>query len=224
MKNMIMTFGALGILLIGCALPQSHGSDAAGSTPDNAAEMSLVADSSTLSNALETYYLSEEDPVYGYLQNKSIQRFFNMWFQEYIGEDMEANWNYDTLAPVQLLDHSFASIAQQDEALYTCTFSTDDGRCGYIIVSYGEGEDGPYISKWSLQETTPYLYDLRANASLITAALNETDIDLSTATAARVEWIDTKKNRGDRIILFRDDKGDNYVCYFGDGDFTVEKQ
>lgn len=103
-------------------------------------------------------------------------------------------------------------------------FSTDDDRCGYIIVKYGEGEEGRYIKKWSLSETTPYQYDLKVNGSQIAAALKKTDIDLSTASAKRVEWIDTEKKRGDRIVLFTDGKNDKYIYYFGDKDFIIEKQ
>lgn len=147
-----------------------------------------------------------------------------MWVKYNLDENMEARWNYDSLAPVQFLDQKFNSIKRPGEEFYTCTFSTVDDRYGYIIVLYGEGEEGPYVTQWSLQETTPYLYDLRANSSQITAALKKTDIDLTTASAVRAEWIDTDKNRGDRIILFTDSKGGKYVCYFGDEDFTIEKQ
>jgi len=147
-----------------------------------------------------------------------------MWFDADIDKDKEVKpqWNYDTLAQVQQLDHDFASIARDGVELYTMTFSADDNRYGYIIVSYSE--DGPHIEKWSLNDTTPYQYDLRANSEKIATALKETDIDLSTTTATRVEWTDTAKKRGDRIILFTDGKGDRYVCYLGDDDFTIEKQ
>ena len=171
---------------------------------------------------LESYYLSSDDPAYKYLQNKSVGRFFDMWFESSIEENARPDWNYDTLAPVELLDHDFKSIAKPDDKLYTCTFTTEDGRCGYIIVSYYK--DGPSFKKWSLYETTPHQIDLKANSGQIAAALAETDIDLSTATATRAEWIDTKKNRGDRIIFFTDGKGDRYVCYLGDDDYTIEKQ
>lgn len=225
---MIWAISVLCVLLLGCAMPQNLKKNAISSTPNtsnNTTIASIDADQSTLSDALfETYYLPSEHPVYAYLQNKSIQRFFHMWCKESIDEDVEVHWNYDTIAPVQLLDHEFHSIARPGEELYTCTFSTDNDRHGYIIVLYGEGNEGPYITKWSLCETTPYLYDLRANSEQIIAALKETDIDLSTASASRAEWIDTDKKRGDRIILFTDSKEDHYICYFGEEKFTIEKQ
>lgn len=232
MKKKILALSVLCILLSGCTNPQnseqrveSSAPDTISNTLDNAIVTSFGADVGAAPDSLfETYYLPSDDPVYSYLQNNSIRKFFNMWLEEYMGQDIEANWNYDTLAPVQLLNHSFQSIARSGEEFYTCTFSTNDDRYGYIIVSYGEGEEGPYIQKWSLHETTPYLYDLRANIRQITAAVNETDMDLSTASAVRVEWIDTDKNRGDRIILFTDGKEGKYVCYLGDEDYTVEKQ
>ena len=230
MKKTILALGAVCILLSGCTLSQNakqHPITSGDLTAslNKAAVTALDTDFETLPAALsDTYYLSADDSVYSYLQNKSIKRFFNMWFVEYIGEDIEAHWNYDTLAPVQFLDHEFQSIARPGEAFYTCTFTTDSGRCGYIIVSYGEGKEGPYISKWSLRETTPYLYDLRANSKQIAAALKETDIDLPTAAAVRAEWTGTDKNRGESIILFTDGTDNRYVCYLGDGDFTIEKQ
>lgn len=207
MRKIILTIGAVCVLLLGCAVAQDLAQGAVTSvpdksdtvldddaiTPDNNAVAQTRAEGNVLPDRLfETYYLSSEESVYTYLQNKSIH-------------------------------HKFNSISRPGEAFYTCTFSADDGRCGYIIVSYGEGKEGPYISKWSLNETTPYQYDLRANSSQIGEALNKTDIDLSTASAMRVEWIDTDKKRGDRIVLFTDGKDDKYVCYFGDGDFTLHK-
>lgn len=236
MKCARMTLAAVFILLTGCAVPQHSGKDA---VPTATEQTSVTIKSVAIKNAIlplsdedgkmlpetlmETYYLSSEDPVKKYLQNKSIQKFFNMWLKEYMCEDIEAYWDYDSLASVQYLDHKFTSVSRPGEEFYTCTFSTDDGRCGYIIVLYGEGKEGPYIAKRSLQETTPYLYDMRANSEQIAAALGETDIDIPSTSAIRVEWIDTDKNRGDRIILFTDGKGDKYICYLGADDVTVEK-
>lgn len=229
MKKQIFILAVVCVLLSGCSAVHSSEQSLHSLIPDTLENMSNIStstsitDTDALPNALyESYYLSSEDQVFAYLQNNSIKKFFDMWFEEYIQEDVEAHWNYDTLAPVQLLNHDFDSIARSDVELYTCTFSTDDDRYGYIIVSYSE--DGPHIKKWSLHESTPCLYDLRANSEQIAAAIMKTDIDLSTATATRVEWIDTDKNRGDRIILFSDGKGDRYICYLGDDDFSIERQ
>ena len=239
MRRTILILAAASILISGCGLPNhvreadheartdgvvlDTGNAAAG-LPGIESPAEMEKEGPLPVFLLNSYYLPKENPVYSYLQNKSIRRFFDMWFREQISEEAEAHWNYDTLAPVLLLDHDFKPVTQQDKGLYTCTFSTDDGRSGYIIVSYGEGAEGPYISKRSLHETTPYQYDLRANGEQIAEALKESDIDLSTASAARAEWIDTENNSEDRIILFTDGKGDRYICYFGDGDYTVRKQ
>lgn len=228
MKKVILTFGLLCSLLLSCGMSSNStqsGMNLPTSNASSAELKSFEANNTDLpKELLDTYYLPSDDPVNEYLQHKSIQKFFNMWFKEYIGEDINAHWNYDTLAPVDLLDHNFKSIARAGETFYTCTFSTDDDRCGYIIVKYGVGEEGRYIQKWSLFETTPYQYDLKVNGSQIAAALKKTDIDLSTASAKRVEWIDTEKKRGDRIVLFTDGKNDKYIYYFGEEDFIIEKQ
>lgn len=225
MKKIACTFVITCMLLAGCAAPMNLEPPVAAPTPivvEKTAAVSSAANADTLPTALlDTYYVPPTETVYTYLQNRSIKRFFNMWLETDIGKDVKATWNYDTLAPVQLLDHNFKSIAKSGTQLYTCTFSTDDGRCGYIIVSYNK--DDPSIQKWSLCES-PYPYDLRTNSQQIAAVLSKTDIDLTTASAIRVEWIDTEKNRGDRIILFTDGKNDRYVCYFGEDGFTIEKQ
>ncbi len=185
---------------------------------------SSIPSSTTTANLPDTlvksYYLSANNPVAEYLQNNRIKEFFDMWFKENIDANAMPQWNYDSLAEVECLDHSFVSFAY--EKLYTLTFTTDGGKCGYIIISYIE--DGPAIKKWSLHESTPYLYDLNANSEVIAAALQATDIDLPTATATRVEWQDTEKNLGDQIILFEDGKGDKYVYFLGDDNLEIKKQ
>ncbi len=230
MKKMILVLVACA-LVSGCASPKEMGTP--GETPVSGEHSVSKVSSITAEYAasdglteflLNSYYLPVENPVHSYLQNNSIRRFFNMWYKEYTGEDTEPHWNYDTLAPVLLLDHDFQTLPQEDKGLYTCTYSTDDGPTGYIIVSYGESAEGPYISKWSLCESTPYQYDLRANEEQIAAALKKTDLDLSTVSAERTEWIDMETNREDSVILFTDGKGDRYILCFGSGDYTVEKQ
>lgn len=134
---------------------------------------------------------------------------------------MKPRWNYDTLAPVQMLDHDFVSLTRSDIQLYTMTFSADENRYGYILLTYSP--EDPSIQKWRLVETTPHPYDSQANSNKIAVSLQRTDIDLSTATATRVEWQDTKKNRGDRIILFEDGNGNLYICYLGSDNFNIER-
>lgn len=229
MHKLFLILSVTCILLTGCSVSQNTAKDQTLSAPGASGVVLLstagtaAKETGTLPDSLlKSYYLSPDDPAYKYLQNKRVRGFFDMWFEYFIAEDIKPNWNYDTLAPVELLDHDFKPIAKQDDKLYTCTFTTDDGRCGYIIVSYYK--DGPSFKKWSLFETSPHQIDLKANSGQIAAALAKTDIDLSTATATRVEWIDTEKNRGDRIILFMNAKGSRYVCYLGDDDYSIEKQ
>lgn len=234
MNRIKITAAAICFLLTACAAPQPSAptvppaaANAAVSAISIAAtspraDAGSAADADLPETVLASYYSAQDTPIFEYLQNNSIQSFLNMWFEEKIDQHARPHWNYDTLTQVQLMDHDFESLSRAGEQLYTMTFSIDDGRCGYIIIVYHE--DGPAISEWSLHETTPDLYDLRANREAIATALSGTDIDLSTAAAARVEWIDTAKRRGDRIILFTDGKGDRYVCYLGDHDFTIEKK
>lgn len=197
---------------------QPGSSGVAAALPDTAESPVLEAGVNELPESVfESYYLSHDAPVFEYLQHNSIKRFFHMWAEYDLGEGINEHWDYDTLAPVQLLNHNFDVIPCSDDPLYTCTFTTDDGRSGYIIVSYNE--EDPSVSKWALCETTPYIYDLRAYSRKIADALAGTDIDLSTTSAARVEWIDTGKNRGDSMFLFTDGRGKSYPCVIGDGAF-----
>lgn len=79
------------------------------------------------------------------------------------------------------------------------------------------------MSNWGVRETTPYLYDLRTHEKEIAASLMKTDIDLSTAKVSRVYLFDEEKKRADQVILFTDEKGDHYICCFGDDAFEIEK-
>lgn len=184
-------------------------------------EASHAAQLSLPENILESYYAGRDDSAYEYFQHSSIQRFLAMWVEEETKDITNPEWYLESFTKIRILDHDFVE-SKQDESLYCCTFSDGSGRYGYIIIKYNE--EDPSISNYGVVETTPYLYDLSANQEEISAGLMKTDIDLSTATASRVCCFDREKKRADQIICFTDGKGDQYICYFGDNSFEIEKR
>lgn len=169
---------------------------------------------------LDSYYAGQADPAFSYFHNSSIRRFFTMWVKEKMEGMDKPVWNYDGFARIHILDYDLQE-AKGEEALYCLPFSDGGERFGYMIVQYHE--DGPAVSKWSVKETTPYLYDLRANRDKIGESLQKTDIDLSTAKAFRVVLYDQEKGSAGQAIRFTDGKGDDYIGYFGDDIFKIEK-
>ena len=81
----------------------------------------------------------------------------------------------------------------------------DNGKYGFVVVSY----DGQSLSNKGVYITTR-LYDLNANISAIEKKLNNTSINLSSATASRMRL------DGDEVIYFTDSNGQKVVCYLKD--------
>lgn len=177
-------------------------------------------DGSLPDGLLDSYYAGQADPAFSYFHNSSIRRFFTMWVKENIEGLDGPVWNYDGFARIDILDHDLQEVSGEKK-LYCLPFSDGGGRFGYMIVQYHE--DGPAVSKWAVKETTPYLYDLRANRDQIGESLRKTDIDLSTAKAYRVVLYDQEKESADQVIRFTDGKGDDYIGYFGGDVFKIEK-
>lgn len=214
------------MLLTAC----NHTALSAGETKDTAAAEVRVLNhtmagtgnsgSALPGGVLDSYYAAQNTSVFEYFHHSSIQRFMAMWVKEKIKDLESPQWNYKSFAKISVLDHDFLE-SRPDEALYCLTFSDGADRHGYIIAKYHE--TGPAISNWSVMETTPYQYDLKAKEKEIAASLEKTDIDLSTAKASRVYLFDKEKKRADQVIRFTDGKGDTYICYFGDDSFKIEK-
>lgn len=178
-------------------------------------------DSSPLPQSLiDSYYAGQSDPAFEYVQHSSIQKFLGMWVKDKTGDIENPEWNYGSFTKVGILDRNLG-VLQTDNPIYSCTFSDGKFRTGYIIVEYDK--NGPDLSNYGVKETTPYVYDLKANMAEINESLSKTDIDMSTAKAARVVLYDKENKSADQGILFTDNKGDNYIGYFGDSPFKIEK-
>lgn len=169
---------------------------------------------------LDSYYSGQDSPAFEYFQHSSIKRFLAMWVKEETGDLDQPVWDYDSFTKIQRLDHDFTAI-RPEEVLYCLPFSDGAGRYGYVIAAYNE--DDPSISNQGVVETTPYQYDLKGNMKEIAVSLMKTDIDLPTAKASRVYLYDREKKRADQVIRFTDGKGDDYICYYGDAAFEIEK-
>lgn len=169
---------------------------------------------------LDSYYSGQDSPAFEYFQHSSIKKFLAMWVKEETGDLDQPVWDYDSFTKIQRLDHDFTAI-RPEEVLYCLPFSDGAGRYGYVIAAYNE--DDPSISNQGVVETTPYQYDLKGNMKEIAVSLMKTDIDLPTAKASRVYLYDREKKRADQVIRFTDSKGDDYICYYGDAAFEIEK-
>ena len=169
---------------------------------------------------LDSCYEGQDDPAFQYFHNSSIQNFFAMWVKEKTGDLSDPQWDYDGFTKIEVLDQDL-TVSSQEAPLYCLPFSDGGDRYGYVIAQYNAA--APSVSNWEVMETTPYLYDLRANREAIASSLIKTDIDLSTARASRVCLFDKDKNRTDQAVRFTDGKGDNYLCYFGGTSFEIKK-
>lgn len=96
-----------------------------------------------------------------------------------------------------------------DQVLYYCTFSDENNKCGYVVVSY----NGDSLSKRDRVET-PYLYDLQANIDDVIEKLSEAGIDLSTDVATRVQVVDARQNNAREAIRITDSNANQYLYYF----------
>lgn len=170
-------------------------------------------------NIMDTYYDADKDKAFTYIQKRKIQKFMTMWVEEgtHITDPI---WDFDTLTRIEILDHDL-QVLHPDEALYSLTFSDGGKRYGYIIVQYHE--DGPALSNWSVKETTPIVYDLKANETTIAKTLSSSGIDMDSITARRVYLLDTDTKQTDQIILFTDATDAHYICYLNDPPFTIKK-
>lgn len=167
-----------------------------------------------------SYYAAQGSSAFEFFKRSRVQEFLAMWVKEETGDIESPEWNYDSFAQIQIIDHDL-KVSRPEERLYYCTFSDGADRQGYIIIKYNEAESS--MSNWDVTETTPYVYDLRTNMEKIRESLMKTDIDLSTAKASRIYLFDKDKNRADQAVRFTDGKGDNYICFFGSESFEVKK-
>ena len=175
------------------------------SSEDNDKESETIH--SMPSNILDSYYSAQSTPVFEYFQHRKIQKFLAMWVDAQTGNMDDMEWKFDNFTEYTVLNHEMEPI-RPDQQLYCCTFSNGADQSGYVVFSYDE--KGPSIQNYGVTETSPYLYDLKANAAAILRSLKETDLDLSTAEAARLSWFDEANKRSDQAILFTDAKGGSY--------------
>lgn len=185
-----------------------------GDTAENGLEVLLPQ------SLIDSYYEGQNTPGFEYFKKSRIQEFLAMWVKEETGDITDPVWYFDSFTRISVLDHDFTD-SYPERQLYCCTFSDGGSRYGYAIVQYNQTD--PSIGNWGVVETTPYIYDFNANKEEIAAGLKKTDIDLPTAKASRVYLYDREKNRADQVIRFTDEKGDRYICYFGDSSFEIEK-
>lgn len=199
-------------------VPDTSVSQTASGTPEPAASQAPADD---VESIVKSYYAAQETEAWTYFQNNKVQDFMSQWVEADTGIK-DPVWNYDSFTQFYVLDHDMESATRPDQEVYSLTFSDPEGkRFGCAVIEYNK--DDPSIGKWSIYETTPELYDLAPNLDPIMEGLRQTDIDLATASASRVSWLERDKNRSDQVILFTDEKGDHYIYYLGDDAYEIEK-
>ena len=113
-----------------------------------------------------------------------------------------------------MLDEDGNSLSDKD--LYYCTYSAEEGKCGYIIVAY----DGDSLQRISSAETS-YPYDLDSNMEAVLAGLEETETDPTSARAARVSITMGEDTR--EAIRITDGEGHECICFFGKEGVSFEE-
>ncbi len=90
-----------------------------------------------------------------------------------------------------------------------CTFSADNDRCGYIVISYS----GDGLSKIRAVET-PYLYDFLSERDQIKKKLETSGVDLSTASAESGSIGRGRQRSGRRNFFYRQQRKPIFLQLF----------
>ena len=151
------------------------------------------------------YYAGQDSRAYRMLNKSMFRQLLNNGWLENLGDIQNARWNYDTFTEYTILDRD---PELTEEPLYCCTFSADDGRCGYLVVAY----TGDALKRIDTVKM-PYLYDFLGNADAIREKLGKTELDLSSAAASRVQFKDDQGVSAEGI-LFQDSAGREYLYHF----------
>lgn len=192
----------LAVLMIACSGPDSS-QQPSSSVPS--------VEAVPVEHLVQSYYQGQESRAYGMLQKSIFQNLLDDWAGEAFANPA---FDYDTFSSYQILDEEGAPVEGQGE-LYQCTFHDEEGRYGFLVVSY-EGEG---MSQVNTVET-PYPFDLQANLKDIVAQLGEDGLDGETADAKRVQLAGEDSTQ--EAIYISDQAGHLYFCLLGEDGPTVE--
>lgn len=160
-----------------------------------------------------SYYEGQSARAFQMLQKSIFKNLLSGW----LGEDIvNPIWNYDSFTRYDILDENFTSTGEWQE-LYYCTFSSDNDKTGYVVLAY----HGDSMSKVDAA-VTPYLYDLEANIEDIGTQLDQSEIDMTTASARRVRLNGTA-NSGSREAILVEDKEHIFSYFFNENSATLDK-
>lgn len=160
-----------------------------------------------MESIMESYYTGQDSPAFKMLHKSIFKNLLNNgWLDDMKGME-NAVWNYNTFAEYSVLNEGMDTASEGGE-LYYCTFSADHDKYGYVVVEYY----GDSMSKIRAVET-PYLYDLQTNIEKIKEELAEADIDLTYASASRVQSYNEEENPVEGIHV-TDDNGHTWFYRF----------
>lgn len=179
-----------------------------------AAENAISSEAEALT---KSYYAAQDLRPYTMLQKSIFKKMIKNGWLDDLDNIENPVWNYESFTAYQALDQDLNAVPREDE-LYYCAFTADHNRQGYVVLSY----TGSGIGRVRVAETTRS-YDLTADLELIVGELKQTNIDLQTASASRIEIVDTAQHRSEEAILITDGDGNSHVYYFDHTGFTAQQ-
>lgn len=149
----------------------------------------IYSDFDNFTPILNSYYSYNKTDAYRILNSNFLKRILSHWVDTSIVNPV---WNYD----------SFTKYKGKN--LYYCTFTDESGNYYYMVLKYSP-EDGGGIGQVRYSKTS-YEYDLNSIIDKTKNKLSKTKLDLSSTTALRAQ------RKGSEVIIFKDTKGNKYVC------------
>lgn len=153
---------------------------------------------------LNSYYEAQDSRAFK-MFNKSIFKHLASGWTAKLGDIENPKWNYDTFTKYTILDKDMNPDTEKD-SLYICTFSAENQKCGYAVISY----DGDSLSLVRAVET-PYLFDMQKNIEGIKKELNYSKVH-SASKASRVQIMNGEEPI--EGIYIRDNEGNHYLYNF----------
>lgn len=163
---------------------------------------------------LTAYNNAQNSLAYDLMQKGKFDKTLAHWTENTIGNISNLVWNYPSFTEYHIIDQNLNKV-ETENILYYCTFTADNDKYGYIVLTYGETAIGDGIINTTAVET-PYLYDLQANSEILSSLLAKTDLDLSTTVATRISQMGDNNECSVEGIQFVDSNDRNYIYYFSD--------
>lgn len=207
MKKGIIPVSILLFFLAGCAAKGGLPSPPASSIAGSGVPISQNSPGEPQADPILTsYYEGQSTRAYRMLQKSIFKHLLDGWTGESVVNPV---WDYDTFTRYAILNQDMETVPSGD--LYCCTFRADNGKYGYVLLSYSD--DGPSLSNMGVFETA-YPYDLQANLEAVIEKLHDAGIDLPAAAASRVRLVNPETDGSYEAVRITDGDGRDYLFRF----------